>query len=143
MTGFGFGKREQLLCAKLRHRQYAAIGKERHALAIRSISLDLRKAVAPVSDNLTPDNETKEHHSWDPTLPTRKPVVALAMPPGPVALSRVTATNRITENGQLVPTSDVGTAPKPPVNTSARPAPKEANRARISNHATNSADSKT
>lgn len=81
--------------AKLRHKRYAAVGKERKQLALRAIRMDLRSTLKPASFVVgggkpavsTPATGGVDiaYRYHDPVLPVRKPDVALQ--PGPVARS--------------------------------------------------------
>lgn len=70
--------------ARLRHKRYSAVGKERRALAIRAIRLDLRSSLLPGTDAVMAVSAKVPEgvRFWDPILPERKPAqdVALAQP---------------------------------------------------------------
>ncbi|MEL7543190.1 MAG: DUF2865 domain-containing protein [Pseudomonadota bacterium] len=81
--------------AQLRHRQYAAVGRERARIALKKVQLDLRSTLKPARLSLTaleaePVSDGIKRF-WDPALPVRNPSVRTSQrlsEPGPVARSR-------------------------------------------------------
>ncbi|MEO0619669.1 MAG: DUF2865 domain-containing protein [Pseudomonadota bacterium] len=80
--------------AQLRHKQYAAVGKERARIALRKVRLDLRSTLKPEKVSLAIDAAQASTDGikrfWDPTLPVRKPRLR-ALQSSPVARSRTLA----------------------------------------------------
>lgn len=67
--------------ARLRHKRYAAVGKERRILALRAISLDLRSTIKPKKDPAVSAAEKAlpATRTLVPVLPVRKPVTDAAI----------------------------------------------------------------
>jgi len=60
--------------ARLRHKRYGAVGRERRVLAIRSIRMDLRSSLKPVALNVAVLSAADApRRSRDPVLPARNP----------------------------------------------------------------------
>ncbi len=92
--------------ARLRHKRYGAVGKERKELAIRAIRLDLRSTLMPDADAVIAVSAKMSdgERYWDPILPVRKPAVEISA----LQTSSASRDSTVQTVGALVSTSAAG-----------------------------------